>query len=179
MPPLTRPLNVLRVQARLSDLSRYHGGVAAPDAGRAPITWFSDTVPMALCGGVHAHSATHTLPVATRHDDRKRTHGQQGVVAHMRSRRLTTLASVEGFEQRIGGCSCGPGPKQLAGRLGWVAHSKVSAAPGPQARTAGKAVLLALRVSLLLPTCAVLEFPVPWRRSTLRDIAFRSSVEKL
>jgi hypothetical protein len=50
-PHAPRKCNVLRVEARLSDLSRYHGGVAAPDAGRASITWFSDTVPMALCGG--------------------------------------------------------------------------------------------------------------------------------
>ena len=60
-PHAPRKCNVLQVQERLSDLSRYHGGGAVPDAGRAPITWFSDTVPTALCGRVHAHSATHML----------------------------------------------------------------------------------------------------------------------
>jgi hypothetical protein len=87
----------------------------------------------------------------------------------MRSRRLTTLASVEGFEQRLGGCCCGPGPIQLAGRLG-CAQSGVSGARPPQAWTAGAAVLLSLRLAQLLPTCAVLELPVLWRRSTRRDI---------
>jgi hypothetical protein len=47
----------------------------------------------------------------------------------MRSRRLTTLASVEGFEQRLGGCCCGPGPIQLACRLGCTQSGVSGARP--------------------------------------------------
>ena len=45
-------------------------------------------------------------------------------------------------------------------------------APGPQARTVGTGVLLALRLAQLLPTCGVLELADSrlLRRSTWRDI---------
>jgi len=49
----------------------------------------------------------------------------------------------------------------------------MSAAHGGQARAAECSGASGGRLDRLLLTCSVLELPVPWRRSTRRDIACR------